>query len=148
MTFSKRPRKQNASGKGGVKITKLAGNVKRQGNMLRCDTKHISNLRKELASKGLALLSANGESQARTLPKVLRYLGNRGINTKEAEGCGYYRIATRIQEMEASNYVITSNRETIIGADGLVHRGIARYVLLRDNTEPNPQGELDLGGAE
>ncbi|MBC3832255.1 hypothetical protein H8K33_12085 [Undibacterium amnicola] len=148
MTFPKRPKKQNASGKGGVRITKLAGNVKLQGNILRCDTKHISKLRKELAKEGLALLNASGEAQVRTLPKVLRYLGNRGINTKEAEGCGYYRIATRIQELEARNYVIASKRETIIGADGLVHPRIARYVLLSENTEPNPQGELDLGDAE
>ena len=148
MKTPKRLRKQNASGKGGVKITKLAGNVKLQGNILRCDTQHISKLRRELAREGLALKNASGETQAHTLPKVLRYLGNRGINTKEAEGCGYYRIATRIQEMEERNYVIASKREAIIGADGLVHRGIARYVLLRDNTEPDPQGELDLGGAE
>ncbi|MBC3811134.1 helix-turn-helix domain-containing protein [Undibacterium aquatile] len=140
------PEKQNASGQGGKYFTKLAGGVKLKSNIFRCGVQHISKLRQELEANNLGLKSASGEAQITTLLEVLKYLGDRGINTKEGEGCGYFRIATRIQELKEMGHCILSKREGIIGADGLIHNGIARYVLLRESDIKSPQGELDLGG--
>ena len=77
--------------------------------------------------------------------RVLQYLGDRGINTPEGVGCGFYRIATRIQELEDSGNIIVSRRERLIGADGLIHSGIARYILIGRAVKVDPQCLLDLG---
>ena len=136
---------------GGAPITKLAGagGVKgKKKKPLSCSNNHTSKLRKEVDAAKLGLRDASGATQGATLPLVLAYLGPRGLNTKEGEALGYYRIATRIQEMEANGWHIESLRETIIGADGLAHRGIARYVLIGRKADRQPaQGSLDLGGA-
>lgn len=135
---------------GGAPITKLAGagGVKgKKKKLLSCSNNHTSKLRKEIQAAMLGLRDASGASQSATLPLVLEYLGPRGLNTKEGEALGYYRIATRIQEMEARGWNIASLRESIIGADGLKHSGIARYVLLGRKADGKPeQGSLDLGG--
>jgi hypothetical protein len=131
---------------GGAPITKLAGGVKAKDKALFCGVKHISKLRRELHSAGLGLRDTSGRTQCETLLRVLQYLGPRGINTPEGVGCGYYRIATRIQELEANGWQIASYRERVIGADGLQHDGIARYSLLGRRMDcANPQGALDLG---
>lgn len=141
----KKSRKQNASSKGGAPLTKLAGGVKGQRRIFRCGVQHISKLRNELQRNGLALHDTAGRTQCETLLRVLQYLGDRGINTPEGVGCGFYRIATRIQELEDSGNIIASRRERLIGADGLVHRGVARYVLIGRADKDHPQGLLDLG---
>ncbi|MBC3870301.1 helix-turn-helix domain-containing protein [Undibacterium oligocarboniphilum] len=137
-------KKQFASVKRGDSFTKLVGGVKSKGLFLRCGDKHISKLRKELEANNLGLKSASANDQTTTLLKVLRYLGERGINTKEGEGCGYFRIATRIQELEAIGHQILSKREPIVGTDGLIHKGIARYILRKESNIKSPQGELDF----
>lgn len=141
----KKSRKQNASNKGGAQFTKLAGGVKGQRKIFRCGVQHISKLRGELQRNGLALHDATGYTQCTTLLRVLQYLGDRGINTPEGVGCGFYRIATRIQELEDSGNIIASRRERLIGADGLVHSGVARYILIGHAVKVDPQGSLDLG---
>jgi len=109
---------------------------------------HISKLRRELEGAGLGLQDTSGRTQCQTLLRVLRYLGDRGINTLEGVGCGFYRIATRIQELEAAGWLIASQRESVTGADGLTHVGIARYVLTGRRLDfVDPQGALDLEGA-
>lgn len=101
-----------------------------------------ANIRRELQRAGLGLRNAHGVTQRAMLLRVLQYMGARGINTSEAEGCGYHRVATRIQELETEGWKIESRCEAIIGADGLTHVGIVRYVLRR---RPAPI-QIDLGG--
>lgn len=143
------PKKQNASREEGAKFTKLAGGVNGQSKIFRCGVQHISKLRLELEANGLALRDTTGHTQCQTLLRVLQYLGDRGINTPEGVGCGFYRIATRVQELEAAGWLIASCREAIVGADGLSHIGIARYILIgkRDEVQ-SQQGSLDLGGQQ
>lgn len=128
-----------------VAVGREAKAASKQG-AFRCGVKHISKLRRELQRNGLALRDTTGRTQCNTLLRVLQYLGARGINTPEGVGMGFYRIATRIQELEAEGWLIASQRESIIGADNMVHVGIARYVLLgRRSDIPEAQGRLDLG---
>lgn len=138
-------RKQNASNKGGAQFTKLAGGMKGQSKIFRCGVQHISKLRGELQRNGLALHDTASHTQCKTLLRVLQYLRDRGINTPEGVGCGFYRIATRIQELEDSGNIIASRRERLIGADGLIHSGVARYILIWRAVRVDPQGALDLG---
>lgn len=138
-------RNENARGEAGAEVTELAGGVTEQNKAFRCGVQHISKLRRELERKGLALRDTSGRTQCETLLRVLQYLGDRGMNTPEGVGCGFYRIATRVQELEAKGWIIASRRESIIGADGLVHVGIARYVLIgREDELAAKQGELAL----
>lgn len=115
---------------------------------LKCGVKHIAARRRELEEQGLSLRGTSGKTQCETLVKVLEYFGQRGLNTLEAVGLGYYRIATRIQELEENGYVIASKREAVIGADGLYHVGIARYVMVgKREGGGDPQLCLALGAA-
>ena len=140
--------KQNASGEAGVNFTKLAGGVNGQRKVLKCSTYHISRLRRELQNQGLTLRDTSGKTQCDTLLRVLQYVGDRGVNTLEGMGLGFYRIATRVQELEALGWMIDSQRERVVGADGLSHIGVARYVLRGFLvTRIDPQGSLDLGVA-
>jgi hypothetical protein len=139
------PIKENARGKAGKPITKRAGGVRGKNKIFRCGVQHTSKLRRELHGQGLALRSVTGISQCATLLRVLQYLGDRGINTIEGVGCGFYRIATRVQELEEGGWLIESRRERVLGADGLTHDGIARYVLRGRRVDmPDAQGALDL----
>jgi hypothetical protein len=142
-------RKRNAHGKVGANVTELGGGVTGQKKVFRCGSHHTSQIRRELQACGLALRNASGQTQRQTLLRVLEYLGDRGINTPEGVACGFYRIATRIQELEAEGWLITSRRERMLGADGLIHIGIARYILRGRSADfVEPQGALDLGGAQ
>lgn len=134
--------KENASGKGGGAFTKLGGG-QNDGKEKICDSvKHTSDIRRELQRAGLGLRNAHGVTQRAMLLRVLQYLGARGINTTEAVGCGYHRVATRIQELEAEGWKIEAQCQAIVGADGLSRVEIARYVLRR---RPVPT-QINLGG--
>lgn len=103
----------------------------RSTSTFRCGVRHISALRRELKAKGLNLRNTTGVTQRQTLLLILQYLGERGLNTLEGAGIGFYRLATRIQELEeADGWLIASQRERLIGADGLLHYRVARYRLL------------------
>ncbi len=142
------PTKANASREGGANVTELGGGVTGQRKVLRCGVHRTSKLRRELQAHGLALRDTTGATQCQTLLRVLEYLGDRGINTPEGVACGFYRIATRVQELEADGWLIASYRERLLGADGLVHVGIARYVLIgRRADSTSPQLSFELGGA-
>jgi hypothetical protein len=136
-------RKRNASDKGGARPTKLAGGVGGQVKVLKCSNQYIAKLRREVRRAGLFLRDTTGRSQRETLLGVLQYLGGRGLNTLEGVGLGFYRIATRVQELQEAGYRVESHPERVEGPDGLVHCRIARYVF--SGRQPDPQGQLDLG---
>ena len=94
--------------------------------------RQIDELRAEIAKVGLALHSAQGDAQLEMLPKVLRYLGPRGLGTLEGQGLGYMRIATRIQDLEAMGFTIFVDREHVVSDDGLLHPRMARYILIAE----------------
>lgn len=93
-----------------------------------CGANQTNKLVRELRQAGLQLRSTQSDTQLETLPKVLQYLGPRGINTYEAVAAGYLRIATRIKELKEI-WEVDSLREDVIGPDGLFHKGVARYVI-------------------
>lgn len=139
------PRKQNASGKGGAKFTKLAGGVNGQSKIFECSANHISKVVRELQANGVGLQSTAGATQITMLRRALEFRGAKGLNTYEGTAAGYARLATRIQDLEADGWLIASQRENLIGPDGLYHGGVARYVLIgrRHDAEPAGRG----GGA-
>jgi hypothetical protein len=142
-----RKRKQNAPKHGGVRFTKLAGGVKKQTiKKFVCGVQHTSKLRRELEAAGLGLKDANGLTQRQTLLMALEYLGNRGMNTLEGIACGFLRITTRINELKLEGYNFDTIKESAIGADGLMHSGIARYIYKGRKPHDDPQKSLDLGG--
>lgn len=146
----RRPRKNNARKRAGKKpISKLAGGgIGNNKIVWECSAKHISNLVSELARNGLGLHSVATDTQCSTLGRVLRYLGDRGLNTYEGTAAGYARLATRIQDLEADGWIIESLRENLIGPDGLFHPRIARYILVgRQQGPQDPQMPLGLGVA-
>jgi len=138
--------KRNAP-KRGARSTKLAGDVGGQIKVLKVSNQYIAKLRREVRRAGLFLRDTTGRTQRETLLGVLQYLGRRGLNTLEGVGLGFYRIATRVQELQEAGYRIDSYRERVEGPDGLVHCQIARYVLLpgRRTDSADPQGSFDLG---
>lgn len=139
-------RKRNAPNMGGARPTKLAGGVGGNSRVVKCSNAHITRLRRQLQSAGLLLTSTKTDSQIDALLKILLYLGDRGINTPEATGCGFARAATRVFDLEQRGWRIDTLREDVITADGLKHKNIARYVLRgRMVDTPDPQGSLDLG---
>lgn len=133
--------------KGGARFANRAASMRgKKKKTFRCGVQHTNKLRIELENAGLGLRDASGKTQRQALLRVLLYRGSKGLNTLEGAACGFLRIATRIQELEAEGYNIQSNRESAISADGLLHHGIARYTLLDDKPQTNPQGSLDLEG--
>ena len=141
-------RKQNARGKAGIPLSKLAGTGSGQIKVVNCSNSHITRLRKQLRASGLMLSTTKTETQLETLLKILQHRGEAGINTPEGVGIGFARIATRVFDLEMSGWRIDTLREDVITADGLKHCGIARYVLRGRRTEfVDPQGSLDLGDA-
>lgn len=128
----------------GLDVTELGGGVTQQNKILYCSHKHIRTILNELSRVGLALSGVNTLTQRTVLLKTLQYLGTRGLNTYEGTAAGYARLATRIQELE-EEWEIASLRETVIGPDGLLHPGVARYVLLGKRSDiVSRQGALDL----
>lgn len=142
------PRKNNGrkrAAKG--PIPKQAGARSGKGketNVWECSTKHIRNLLSELRRNGLALSSVSTDTQCWTLGRVLRYLGDRGLNTYEGTAAGYARLATRIQDLESDGWIIDSQRENLIGPDGLFHPRVARYVFVGKASVGPAQLPIDL----
>lgn len=128
----------------GLASRKLGGGVTQQRKILHCSHKHIKSVLNELSRAGLTLSGVNTLTQRQVLLKTLQYLGQRGLNTFEGTAAGYARLATRIQELE-EDWDIASQRETVIGPEGLIHPGVARYVLIGLRKDVvDPQGSLDL----
>jgi hypothetical protein len=125
------PNPQKQSAPEGARVNQAGGPVVtgQKQKALLCGANHISKFVCEIESVGLQLRSASGYTQLATLPKVLEYLGARGANTYELVALGFLRAATRIKDLE-DRYAIASLREDVIGPDGLLHKRVARYVLL------------------
>lgn len=96
----------------------------------RIDKPTCDRLRSEIHAAGLSLKSSSGDAQLEKLPKLLEYLGGRGLGTIEGEALGYRRIATRIKDLKQRGFQIHTAREGVISDDGLPHHGMARYHLL------------------
>lgn len=135
---------EKATGQGGFSNV-VGGQAKAtaQKSALNCSDDHISKFVEEIAACGLRLRSTSADTQLTTLPKVLRYLGARGLNTYEGVALGYLRIATRIKDLE-SEFEIASLREDVVGPDGLLHKGVARYILLKKREQPARPSQLEL----
>jgi hypothetical protein len=135
---------EKATGQGGFSNV-VGGQAKttKQKSALNCSDDHISKLVEEIAEVGLRLRSTSGDTQLHTLPRVLKHLGARGLNTYEGTAAGYLRLATRIKELQ-DEYEIASHREDVFGPDGLLHKGVARYVLIGKRQHQSRQGQLEL----
>ncbi|WP_082565403.1 helix-turn-helix domain-containing protein [Duganella sp. Root1480D1] len=95
----------------------------------RCLNSDIATLRRTLGDAGLLLCDSSTEKQGKTLLKILKFLGERGLNTPEGFGLGFARLATRIFELIKQGWLIDTVRENVVTADGLMHIGVARYFL-------------------
>ena len=141
------PKKKNASAKADVHVDRAGWlEATKQKKIINCDQHHINKVVKEIRAAGLHLQSSTGSTQLATLPKVLQYLGPRGLSTPEGTALGYLRLATRVKELKDA-WVILTVPENVIGTDGLYHTGVARYIQTgKRGDATNPQGSLDLGG--
>lgn len=139
---------ENASTMGGAHVGQAGGpEATLQSKVLDCSSKNITAVCEELAQNGIALRDASGATQLDTLRRVLEFRGARGLNTYEGTAAGYLRLATRVKELK-DRWDIHALREDVIGPDGLLHKGVARYVLLgRRQDVLIAQGQLQLGGA-
>lgn len=114
----------------GARVTQAGGPVATwQSKVFDCSSENITAVCEELSRNGIALKNASGATQRETLRLALEYRGSRGLNSYEGMAAGYMRMATRIKELK-ENWDIYALREDVVGPDGLVHRGVARYVLL------------------
>jgi hypothetical protein len=142
------PQNERAAGQGSSPSV-VGGQAKatKQKKIRNSGTHHINKVVREIRLAGHQLKSTAGDTQLETLPKVLQYRGARGLNTYEGVAAGYLRIATRIKELK-DTWEIVTHLEDVIGPDGLVHKGVARYVLLGKKKPAEPvQAELGLGDA-
>ena len=120
--------KGNATGQGGV-YSAQADQLAPMQKVVDCGAENITSVCEELREAGVALRAADGRTQRDTLRRALEYRGARGLNTYEGTAAGYMRMATRIKELK-DTWDIHALREDVVGPDGLVHKGVARYVLL------------------
>jgi len=139
---------ENASTMGGAHVDQAGGpEPTGQSKIHDCSAKNITAVCEELAKNGIALRDASGATQLETLRRALAFRGARGLNTYEGTAAGYMRLATRVKELKET-WDIYALREDVIGPDGLLHKGVARYVLHgRRKDLPPAQGQLDLGAA-
>ena len=142
--------KANASTSGGAHVNQAGGpETTGQNKIFDCSGENITAVCDELARNGVALRNACGATQRETLRLALQYRGARGLNTYEGTAAGYMRMATRVKELKET-WDIHALREDVIGPDGLLHKGVARYVLLgrrQDLVKKTPaQNQLGLEG--
>lgn len=116
-----------------------------------CGAENITSVCQELRAAGVGLRAADGRTQLDTLRRALEYRGARGLNTYEGTAAGYLRFATRIFDLKEEAWDIYTLKEDVIGPDGLLHKGVARYVLMgRRKGVPQAapaQGQPGLGVA-
>lgn len=141
------PKRQNknASRKGGARVDQAGGpKSTKQTAVFNCSSQSITAVCEELAENGVALQNTSGSTQRETLRRALEFRGGRGLNTYEGTAAGYMRLATRVKELKDAWDIYTLS-EDVLGPDGLVHKGVARYVLLgRRKDLPPAQGQLEL----
>lgn len=110
-------------------VNQAGGPAVQSKKAFQCSAESITNVCDELRAAGIALRAADGRTQIDTLRRVLEFRGPRGLNTYEGTAAGYLRLAGRVRELKET-WDIHTLREDVIGPDGLLHKGIARYVLL------------------
>lgn len=143
------PRNEKATGQGGFSKFAAGGQAgaTRQKKTRYSRTNDINKVLREIRKASLQLRSTGTDTQSETLLKVLQYFGARGLSTYEGQAAGYLRIATRVMELKETWHIVTL-REDVIGPDGLLHKSVARYVLIGKRKElPPAQQSLDLGDA-
>lgn len=143
------PKKQSAPG--GALVNQAGGPVLTgQNKIFDCSAENITAVCHELACNGVALRNASGATQRETLRLALQYRGPRGLNTYEGTAAGYMRLATRVKELKET-WDIYALKEDVVGPDGLLHKGVARYVMLGRRQDldklPPAQAQLALGTA-
>jgi hypothetical protein len=139
-----KPTKQNAAGKGCARVDQAGGpDATGQTKFIDCSAKVITAVCQDLVNNGVGLRSASGDTQLATLPKALQYRGSRGLNTYEGTAAGYMRLATRVKELK-DVWDIYTLPEDVIGPDGLLHKGVARYILLGKRKDMVP-AQMALG---
>ena len=121
--------KENAPGQGSAYPNQAGGPAPSTQKVVDCGTENITAVCRELRAAGVELRAADGRTQLETLRRALEYRGGRGLNTYEGTAAGYLRFATRIFDLK-EQWDIHTLREDVIGPDGLLHKGVARYVLL------------------
>ena len=133
---------------GGAHVDQAGGpETTGQNKVLDCSAQNITAVCEVLAQTGSALRDASGATQLETLRRALEFRGARGLNTFEGTAAGYIRLATRVKELKET-WDIHALREDVMGPDGLLHKGVARYVLLgRRKDLPPAQAQFDLGAA-
>jgi len=139
---------KNASGAGGARVDRAGGpGPTKQTTVFNCSPQSITAVCEELSQNGVSLRSTSGASQLETLRRALEFRGPRGLNTYEGTAAGYMRLATRVMELK-DVWNICTFTEDVIGPDGLLHKGVARYVLLGPRKiNPPDQGQLELEAA-
>ncbi|WUR14725.1 hypothetical protein E7V67_006340 [[Empedobacter] haloabium] len=125
--MSKQSSKANAPGGGGVPSDQ-AGGLGSAQKVIDCGIQNITDVCRELTAAGVSLRSTDGATQLDTLCRALQFRGPNGLNTYEGTAAGYLRMATRVKELR-ENWDIYTVREDVIAPDGLVHKGVARYIL-------------------
>ncbi|GAB3389164.1 hypothetical protein GCM10027317_42050 [Massilia agri] len=120
---------ENAPGQGSAYQNQAGGPAPSTQKVVDCGTENITAVCRELREAGVELRAADGRTQLETLRRALEYRGDRGLNTYEGTAAGYLRFATRIFNLK-EQWNIYTLREDVIGPDGLLHKGVARYVLL------------------
>lgn len=123
------PHKENAPDHVSACSNQAGGPTAITQKVIDCGFKNITTVCRELRAAGVDLRAADGRTQLETLRLALEYRGARGLNTYEGTAAGYLRFATRIFELKEQWYIFTL-KEDVIGPDGLLHKGVARYVLL------------------
>ena len=120
--------KECAPGQGGAHSIQVGASAPTQ-KVVDCGAENITSVCEELRAAGVALRAADGRTQVETLCRALQHRGARGLNTYEGTAAGYLRLACRVRELK-EKWDIYTLREDVIGPDALLHKGVARYVLL------------------
>ena len=138
---------ENAPGQGSAHPNQAVGPAPSTQKVVDCGTENITAVCRELRAAGVELRAADGRTQLETLRRALEYRGGRGLNTYEGTAAGYLRFATRIFDLK-EQWDIYTLREDVIGPDGLLHKGVARYILLGRRRDLNkaPTAPTQPGG--
>jgi len=144
------PPKENAPGRGSASSDQAGEPTAAARRVVDCGHENITSVCQELRTAGVELRAADGRTQLETLRRALEYRGARGLNTYEGTAAGYLRFATRIFDLK-EQWDIYTLKEDVIGPDGLLHKGLARYVLLGRRKDlpraPSAHQQLGLWGA-
>lgn len=120
--------KGSAPDQEGASLNRAGEPTAKPQKILDCGTENITKVCEELRAAGVGLRAADGRTQHETLRRALEFRGARGLNTYEGTAAGYCRLATRVSELKATWDIYTVT-EDVTGPDGLLHKGIARYIL-------------------